>query len=99
MCIRDSIKYTVTDQNGISYTGMIAMETATSIVLQRGEDDRDAILKSNIEEIRNLGYSLMPEGIEHGLDYQEMADLIEFIVSSQYDPGSDPGAVTPVTHR
>ena len=93
------MKYTVTDQNGISYTGMIAMETATSIVLQRGEDDRDAILKSNIEEIRNLGYSLMPEGIEHGLDYQEMADLIEFIVSSQYDPGSDPGAVTPVTHR
>ena len=93
------IKYLVNDREGRVHTGMIAIETATSIVLQRGHNDQDTIFKSNIEQIRNTGKSLMPEGMEYPITQQEMADLMKFILNAQYDPGTDPGVLAPTDHK
>lgn len=93
------IKYVVNDREGRVHTGMIAAETATSIVLQRGHNDQDTIFKSNIEQIRNTGKSLMPEGMEYPITQQEMADLIKFILDAQYDPGTDPGVLAPTDEK
>ena len=93
------IKYLVNDLEGRVHTGMIAIETATSIVLQRGHNDQDTIFKSNIEQIRNTGKSLMPEGMEYPITQQEMADLMKFILNAQYDPGTDPGVLAPTDDK
>ena len=39
----------------------------------------ETLLRSEIEQVRSTGQSLMPEGLEQGLSLQDMADLIAFL--------------------
>jgi putative heme-binding domain-containing protein len=73
------VQYVLVDQNGRTYTGLIASQTASSLTLQRGEGAGDTILRSQISEIASTGLSLMPEGFEKKISRPEMADLIAFI--------------------
>jgi putative heme-binding domain-containing protein len=75
------VNYVVMTTQGRSVTGMIAAETATSVTLRRKENETDTILRSQIEEIRGTGLSIMPEGLEKELDQQAMADLIAYLMS------------------
>ena len=68
----------ITDQ-GQTFTGIIASETANSITVRRAESKEDVILRSSIEELISTGVSLMPEGLEKDLSKQNFADVIEFI--------------------
>ena len=70
----------VTD-DGLMATGVIAAETATSITLKRAEGETSTVLRANIEEVSNTGLSLMPEGLEKQVSKQEMADLIEYLLT------------------
>ena len=47
----------------------------------RGEKAEDTILRSQIEELRASTKSLMPEEFEKQLDKQQMADLIEYLMT------------------
>ena len=47
--------------------------------LRRAEGVEDTLLRSEIEELRSTGQSLMPEGLEQNINLQEMADLIAFL--------------------
>jgi len=38
------------------------------------------IARANIASLQGQGRSLMPEGLEEGLQLQDMADLMEFIL-------------------
>ena len=67
------------DQNGRTYSGIIAAETATSLTLRRGEGAQDTILRAQIAEMTSTGLSLMPEGFEKTISKPEMADLIAFL--------------------
>ncbi|MEO2012791.1 MAG: PVC-type heme-binding CxxCH protein [Fuerstiella sp.] len=73
--------YTVVTQQGRSFTGIIAAETANSITLKRAEAKQDVVLRSNIEELIASGVSLMPEGLEKDLKPQDLADVIAFVKS------------------
>ena len=53
-------------------------ETATTLKLRRAEGIDETILRSEIDELRSTGRSLMPEGLEQSISLQEMADLIAF---------------------
>lgn len=96
-------QYVVQDDNGRTYTGMMASQTATSITLKREENKTDTILRTNIVEIFSTGKSLMPEGFEKKINLQEMADLIAFLQSfrpsgmteAPLDIGTLPGLVEP----
>jgi putative heme-binding domain-containing protein len=68
-------------QDGRSFSGAIAAETATSITLRRAENVQDAVLRIDIDELRSTGQSLMPEGLEKEIDVQTMADLIAYVNS------------------
>ncbi|MGE0760362.1 MAG: PVC-type heme-binding CxxCH protein, partial [Pirellulaceae bacterium] len=84
------LSYTVVTTEGQSLTGIIASETGTSVTL-RQQEGKDVILaRSEIEELRSNGISLMPEGLEKTIPPQEMADLISFIKNWRYLDGLTP---------
>jgi putative membrane-bound dehydrogenase-like protein len=69
----------VATRNGQSFAGLLAEETTTTLKLRRAEGVEDNLLRSEIDEIRSTGKSLMPEGLEQNINLQEMADLISFL--------------------
>jgi hypothetical protein len=48
------------------------------------------VLKSDIDEMRSNGVSLMPVGLEKDISEQQMADLISFIKNWRYLDGRVP---------
>jgi putative heme-binding domain-containing protein len=75
-------EYIVATAQGQVFSGLIAGETATSITLKQGENKPDlVVLRVDIEELKNSGRSLMPEGMEKTIDQQAMADLIAYLTS------------------
>lgn len=74
------LNYVIVTDDGLSKTGMIAAETATSITLKRAEDESDTVLRANIDEMVNTGLSIMPEGLEKQLTKQDMADVIAYLM-------------------
>lgn len=75
------VNYIVETKDWETYSGLIASETATSITLNRASGESDTILRVNIESIESAELSLMPEGLEAGINKQQMADLIAYLMS------------------
>lgn len=73
------LAYTAVTQDGRTFTGLIAAESAGSITLRRAEAKEDVVLRSQIETLTSNGLSLMPEGLEKELDRQQLADVIAFV--------------------
>jgi putative membrane-bound dehydrogenase-like protein len=75
------INYVVTTKAGRSFTGMIAVETPSSVTLRRAEKAEDTILRSQIDEIQATAKSVMPEELEKQLTKQDLADVIAYLTS------------------
>jgi putative heme-binding domain-containing protein len=75
----DYIVLAAATRRGQVYSGLLAEETATTVKLRRAEGVEDTLLRSEIDELRSTGQSLMPEGLEQNINPQEMADLIAFL--------------------
>ena len=75
------VNYTLVTKDGRTVTGMIASETANSVTLRRADDATDTIERSEIDELRASGMSLMPEGLEKQIDPPAMADLLAYLQS------------------
>ena len=75
----DYMTLTLATHRGQVVSGLLAEETATTLKLRRAEGIEETILRSEIDELRSTGRSLMPEGLEQSISLQEMADLIAFL--------------------
>ncbi|HEX8201962.1 MAG TPA: HEAT repeat domain-containing protein, partial [Isosphaeraceae bacterium] len=75
----DYLNFLLVTRGGRVVTGLIAEETAASLRLRRAEAAEDTVLRSEIDELRATGRSLMPAGLEQGLSEQDVADLIGFL--------------------
>jgi len=75
----DFAMLTVANRRGQVFSGLLAEETATSLKLRRAEGIEETLLRSEIDQLRSTGRSLMPEGLEQTISLQEMADLIAFL--------------------
>jgi putative heme-binding domain-containing protein len=75
------VNYAVVLKDGRTVSGLIAEESAGALTLRRAEGATDVVLRGQIEEIASTGLSLMPEGLEQGIDPQGMADLIAYLRS------------------
>jgi putative heme-binding domain-containing protein len=75
----DFINYLVTTKDGRVLSGVIAAETTESVTLRREEGQQDTIHRSNIEELRASGKSIMPDGLEEKITPDQLADLLEFL--------------------
>jgi putative heme-binding domain-containing protein len=90
------VSYTVVTTDGRTVTGVLSQETATSITLRQAEDKTVTLPRSEIEEMRSNGVSLMPDGLEKDIPHQDMADLVAFIKNWRYLDGLTPlGATAP----
>ncbi|MCP4195153.1 MAG: c-type cytochrome [Planctomycetaceae bacterium] len=77
------MQYLLLMRDGRSLTGLIADETSTSITLRPAEGKTQILLRNEIDEIRNSGISIMPEGIEKDISPQQMADLLAYLLSKR----------------
>lgn len=82
------INYSVATTNGLVLTGVIADESANSVTLKRAEGVTDVVPRDRIEVIKSTGLSLMPEGLEKGLEPKDFADLIAYIRDLHAGSGS-----------
>lgn len=90
------VSYTVVTTDGLVLTGIITADTAASVTLQQPEGKTATLLRSEIDELRSNGVSLMPEGLEKNVPPQDMADLIAFIKNWRYLDGRTPlGSAAP----
>ncbi|MCI0624996.1 MAG: HEAT repeat domain-containing protein [Acidobacteria bacterium] len=71
--------YIVIDKEGRIHDGLIIAETSGAVTLRSGEGEDQTVLRSRISEIRASNVSLMPEGLEKGIDQRGMTDLLAFL--------------------
>lgn len=76
------ISYTILTTDERTITGMIESETATHITLVRGDNARDTIPRSEIDQLKSSRVSIMPEGLENQLNPQAMADLLAYLLNT-----------------
>lgn len=82
--------YAVVTKDGKTESGVIASESSNSITLKQPEGKVLTLLRSDIEELRNTGLSLMPVGVEKNINQQQMADLIFWLKNWRYLDGKVP---------
>jgi putative heme-binding domain-containing protein len=75
------INYLVTTKDGRILTGMIAVESPSSITLRRAEKAEDTVLRNQIDEIQATAKSLMPDELEKQLSKQDLADVIAYLLA------------------
>ncbi|MGH8021088.1 MAG: c-type cytochrome [Opitutaceae bacterium] len=63
--------------------GAIVDQTPGAIIVKQAYGSRMQIARSDILSMSSLGRSMMPEGLEASLSEQDMADLIEYILSAE----------------
>ncbi len=81
------VQYTIERQDGELLTGLVASENSDNVTL-KGPGFLTTVQRSQIKKISSSGLSLMPVGLEQGLDLQGMVDLLDYLVRSQYDLGT-----------
>lgn len=73
------LNFVAVTTSGRSVIGLLSTETGSSLTLVAAEAKTESILRSDIEELRSTGKSLMPEGLEKDLSHQDLADVIEYV--------------------
>lgn len=75
----DFVSYLAATKDGRVLSGVIAAETAESVTLRREEAQQETIPRSQLEQLRASGKSLMPDGLEKNLTPDQLVDLLEFL--------------------
>jgi putative heme-binding domain-containing protein len=78
----DGFGYAILTKDDAVLSGLIAGETSTSVTLKKSGGELVSILREEIQELRHLGKSLMPEGFERSLTPKELASLVAYLKSS-----------------
>ncbi len=78
----DYLTYVVETTGGEPLIGLLRDENPATITLQRLKGGPIVLPRSNIQYLQAQSWSLMPEGIEEGLTPQDMADLLEYIITA-----------------
>ncbi|MBL9138015.1 MAG: HEAT repeat domain-containing protein [Verrucomicrobiales bacterium] len=86
------VAYELELEDGSNLSGLIPAETATGLTLVAGGGVQTSVLRNKVRELRASSLSLMPEGLEQGIDMKGMADLLAFVRGGSM-PTSDPEAV------
>jgi putative heme-binding domain-containing protein len=75
------VNYTALLKNEREISGIIVTETANSITLKNSSSPEETVLRSDLQDLRSSGLSLMPEGLENAFKPQDLADLISYLKS------------------
>jgi putative heme-binding domain-containing protein len=80
------LNYVVVLMDGSQLQGVITEETSVSLTLSERDGKSTRILRTEIDEIRGTGLSLMPERLDLEITPRSMADLICFLQSRRPGP-------------
>lgn len=69
-------EYQILQHDGRVLTGILLVETSTSLTLLKAEQVQTHLPRNTVEELRATGKSLMPDGLEKDLSKQDLADLL-----------------------
>lgn len=83
--------YAISLDDGRVLTGMIQEEAAAGFKVAAADGKIFSVLRAEVEELKNSGRSLMPEGFEKDLSPAALADLQAWLSSLQTPPKSLPG--------
>ncbi len=73
--------YTCLLESGEILSGLLAGETSVSLSIKASGGEVRTVTRSEIEQLKNLNMSFMPEGLETSISVQEMAELLAYLVS------------------
>lgn len=71
--------YLAETRDGRSLAGVLAAETATSVLLRMPGGTEETLLRGNLTKIEALPNSLMPAGLDAAMSRQDLADLLAFL--------------------
>lgn len=95
--------YIAVTQDGRTFTGLLANESAAQLTLVAAEGKQTTISRAELEVFKTTGRSLMPEGLEKDLPPQAVADVVAFLSAvqppSKTFAGNHPQTVTPQQGR
>jgi putative heme-binding domain-containing protein len=85
-------QYTVITEGGRIFSGVLAAETATSVMLRAEEKKETTVLRKDIDEMVASTVSMMPEDLDKEVTPQDLADLLGFLRKT-LGPASPTGVV------
>lgn len=71
--------YTANLKTGQSLYGLVAAETANSVVMRLPDNSERILKRTNIQSLTSTEKSAMPAGLETGMSEQDMADLLAWL--------------------
>ncbi len=77
------LEYVAVTQSGRQHRGMIQGESANSISLVGPNNKITTLLRTELDEFRTLGKSLMPEGLEKEIPPQDLANIFAYLRESR----------------
>jgi putative heme-binding domain-containing protein len=85
------LEYVVRLTDGRVVNGMLLEETGASLTLAAPEGKQTVIPRSDVEQLKSSGKSLMPEGVEKDITPAEAADLVAYLATNSPPPKELPG--------
>lgn len=85
------VEYRAETADGRSVAGLLAAETATAVTLRGQQGKEDVIPRTELASLRGTTKSLMPEGLEKDLPYQDLSDLLAYLTTADAPPKRMPG--------
>lgn len=73
------LTFTAITKQGVTHTGIIASESASSVTLRAAEGKETTLLRSELDELQSNTKSLMPEGLEKDLKPADAAALVAYV--------------------
>jgi putative membrane-bound dehydrogenase-like protein len=71
--------YTVATESGQVLSGLLIAESPTSITLRQAEGKEQIILRKDVDEVRALSVSMMPDDLPKTVTPRDLADLLAWL--------------------
>ncbi len=72
-------QYMILTTDGQVFAGVIENRSSTSILIAVGDGSRREIALADIESMKDVGVSLMPEGLESAMSPEQLSSLLAFV--------------------
>ncbi|MEI7699102.1 MAG: neutral/alkaline non-lysosomal ceramidase N-terminal domain-containing protein [Planctomycetia bacterium] len=92
------LSYVVVLRDGRTLTGLITAESDNGLTVLGPDGKSQTLLRTEIEQLRSTGKSLMPEGLDQNITATEMNDLWAWLKTQRQPPKTADGNHPAVIH-
>jgi putative heme-binding domain-containing protein len=73
------LAYSATTKDGRAFAGILTSESANAVVMKAAGGVEQTLLRAELKDLISTGRSLMPEGLEHAVTKEQMADVLSWL--------------------